>query len=154
MLNSGKSTLTASPFISQIDAANGLKISTTTNWSDTVNHDPYESYIETHNLKVNNVLQARGFMIYWDNIENSLDTLLLFTSNAYSYDLLPQPDTNAAAAVIRAMTLILLVHFTPLKVSSIKRFDQKLSRSKVSCKRYIMCIAKSDYIVYIRLTFL
>ena len=60
------------PFISTIESANGLKISTTTDWKDTSRHDPYESYVETHNLKVNGVMQGRGFAMYWDDDSNSL----------------------------------------------------------------------------------
>ena len=65
---------------------------------------------------------------------------------------LPHPVKAAHKNAPRKISFIfLLIHFTPLKISPVQRFDQQLCRRKVGSHWYVVHITELDNIVYIRL---
>ena len=44
----------------------------------------------------------------------------------------------------------LFIHLTPLKVSSVERFDKKFRRGKVCSQWNIVYITEPDHIIYVR----
>ena len=65
---------------------------------------------------------------------------------------LPHPVKAAHKSAPRKISLkYLFIHFTPLKIPPVQRFDQQLCGRKVCCHWNIVHIAEFDNIVYIRL---
>lgn len=63
------------------------------------------------------------------------------------------PDKMNTAAIETAAIFpkYLLIHFTPVQVSSVKCQYQNLGRSQIRSQRYIMRVAHADYDIYVRL---